>query len=336
MPIFSQRASAVALWVLLSLNNCSPDLSVSDEEVQIFCSEEAHCPQNFFCNLSTELCVPENRNQPPALSLDPIPRAASSTTLSLLLLDSESDAVSLDFSLALGDSATGSTMWIDLTPEVFSPDPSDLESSAPNNNHTLVWDFVQSADVGIAGNFIRSTDIFTSPFAPEIDDVSAIQEIKAVEFQRAAVLRVTPTDSFGNVGTPVDSEPFAIGNTPPSITLTGWEEGQSFERYLPIEFELADSAADPALIRLQYCLGCTDPEDFLEATVAFGGASGALTTTVEGEKRVVVWDSQADLGAGAGLVSNAIVRIRAVDTIDGSSSFLSPWSVRSAPPINNP
>ncbi len=154
---------------------------------------------------------------------------------------------------------------------------------------TFVWDAVgEAASTGLG---VSARD----------QDGDGIEDDATVDYTPVIELRATPTNALGLAGEPVVLPPFALGDDPPAVTvaaLVGEQRGD-----VPIAFSVADVAADPVDVELEFCLdgeGCA-----LDAAPASGGwrlmaiahgsRLGVASGAAPGVEHVVTWSSMTPL-----------------------------------------
>ncbi|MEM6731432.1 MAG: kelch repeat-containing protein, partial [Myxococcota bacterium] len=153
-------------------------------------------------------------------------------------------------------------------------------------------------------------------------------------------LRITPTDSEGDSGTPAVTSVFLLGNDPPAVTLEAFLPGAGGD--VPVSFALADATRDASAVDVQF--RTPDDPNWRAMALRLGNVSGLPTGTSVGPvAHVVVWDSRAasnenptiPQGVGTMQVDDVEVRIQARDEPVNGTEHFSRWSPSQVLRIDN-
>ncbi|MBI4568586.1 MAG: hypothetical protein HY719_09320, partial [Planctomycetes bacterium] len=210
---------------------------------------------------ATTAAFPVDNNVAPALAIDPVSGTKSlDISFTYLLTDPESNLVSLTPQYSIDDGAT----WKAATTKTGAPNGTTAITSAPAPGVSRAWVWASATDIG-------------------------------AKAYPAARVRLTPADAV-KAGQAQTSNSFAVdNNTAPIVSLISTPSGVQ-RGDVTIQYELKDSASDPASIVIEYSIdgGAT----WLAATLT-SGATTNLATSPTGVLQSLVWNSAANLGATA-------------------------------------
>jgi hypothetical protein len=227
-----------------------------------------------------------------------------------------------------GDEAVD--LVVDYTTQALAPAPSwcpaareesaaawtAIPASATGGEVVLVWDALADAGAGSCG--LQSIDA-------DLDGEDG-SDLPRLAYAAEVALRISPVDDGGLVGESVETDPFAVGNAPPTAAIKNGQE-QELSGLVPIEFSVSDAALDSADIELQF--RADGDTTWREPHIV----QGTLVGLQPAEERfhVVAWSSttQEPYPAPTGIGDRCVavdVRIRARDIPSSNETHYSPWS----------
>ncbi|MEM6531837.1 MAG: hypothetical protein AAF654_04405 [Myxococcota bacterium] len=316
-------------WLALScfLCACATEAVPGDNAV-ISCTTSFDCPADWLCLEGTNTCSPFDIEEV-------VTETAPVTTIEEF--PSDRRFVSVPFDVGL----------IDLNASDETPEPVQLELEyivdgieRPEDNGnggwwsgTLIYPdplTLTSPDelttVSVRWNAIRDTNAADVPelVSASVDANGLGQFSDVVAFIPEMRLRVRAVDDEGNRGPWVTTPSFALGNEVPRVQNV-FVPVDVDGGLVPIEFQLSDSAGDPAEIFVQFR---TEQEtQWQDATIVLGEQVDVLTSPVP-ERRVLVWDTTRELndgGIGPTRRERVEIRIQAKDTPGANITHHGDW-----------
>ena len=261
---------------------CGTDLSVP-VSAQVRCDTDADCPSDFACHAGA--CVSLKVNQPPRLSLGTIARTLDALTIPVVVLDAESNAVSIAVEVRVDPAG-------DFTP-IAVTGAEGIAASAAGAPADLTW-------------------------------TSAAADLAALGHQGyvgGLALRLTPRDELGP-GAAVVSDEVAYGNDAPVVDNVTLDD-DPVRGNTVVRFVVTDTAADRVAVHSFEFSAAGDFSDVVTVPITAGvgasfpgGAVAELATSSAGTAQNLTWAS----ALGAALrAERARLRLRVVDAFGGVS-----------------
>lgn len=310
-----------ALTLLALCSACSVDLDAGD--AIITCGPKGECPTGFSCDSDLQRCVEGATNKPvePTLVLDVVkpaggPRFVDVVEVPFVVDDRNipnGDTVALAFEFGIGDAPS---TWFAAT----SADGEITGIDQRSTSGTFRWNALADAQAGTGGLTVDGAGF--------------------VELMTPVRVRARATDASGLSSKFVTSDPFAVGNTLPVADMAPFSS-QIYAGLLAIELTLTDAAADNVALEIDF--RTRDNQTWRRAAVD-APFIAAAPSTPDGNPYLVAWrtaaapnaDPTVPQGIGRDWASNVELRVRAVDSPEGTTTYPGPYSeIRSAGSVRN-
>jgi len=268
---FSLRSTRLLAPALLALTLACQAKLETPPGAAITCGSTSDCPSGYRCEES--FCISQTGNQPPRALVSGTARGVVTVPLTVTVLDSELDDVSVAGEFAVQEAGGGWGAWH----AAALSGATGLSTHRDANVHALVWNAVGDAGAG-TGLGTRASQ--ADPDAPASTTVLLAARVK---------LRLTPTDAKGAAGAPVESEPFLVGDSPAHATFPAALGRLGGIAVLAPRVADVESDAVDLVVQFRGAPGQT----WRRAAVVVGDTQGLGSAPAPGVDHAIAWDTAA-------------------------------------------